>query len=199
MKKLIDRLIKREIYYFLLASLLGFFFLAWAGLVLAPLSFFIIDRVVTKYRKKNKYFLRWLFWILIGSSISLIHLINYPSSLLFYNENDLNSENSINSVIDRISRECSVKKLVSIDNSFFDYPKLVGYKILPLNASCNGDEEGKIRAVRTKENIIINWWTLTSYNPFLSKSLPKQIIYDVDTGIKSCIPSDNDHFCTLGR
>ena len=41
--------------------------------------------------------------------------IKLSSEILDFIENDFNSENSINSVIDRISKECSVKKLVSID------------------------------------------------------------------------------------
>ena len=43
---------KRIIPYFVFASLLGFFFLAWIGLLLAPLSLLLIDKALIKFGNK---------------------------------------------------------------------------------------------------------------------------------------------------
>ena len=192
------RHIKVTLGYFI-ASSLGFFMMAWVGIILSPLCLLIIQKILKKSINKNIPYLKWVIWSSIGLLASLIHFIHYPDSFLFYTNSGLNSQNSVNGSINQAVKACTIKKLNGEERPYFKVPKLIGYIFLPKNGSCDGDSQGKIRAVRTDENIIFNWWSLTSYNPFMSRSLPKEISYDINNKVKSCIPGENDHFCAIGR
>jgi len=184
---------------YVIASSLGFFMMAWVGIILSPLCLLIIDKTIKKLINKNIPCIKWLTWFSIGFLASLIHFIHYSDSLLFYTDSGLNSQNSVNRSIHRVVQACTTKKLNGEESPYFEVPKLTGYIFLPANGSCDGDSQGKIRVVRTDKNIVFNWRSLTSYNPFISKSLPKEISYDINNKVRSCIPGDNDHFCAIGR
>ena len=199
MKKKLVKKNRGEFINIFTTATIGFFSLAWIGIILSTFSYLAINKIFDSLDfKKNNSSLKWFIWFLLGFSINIIHLSNYPRNLLFYNDSGIESQNSINSALKKIAKKCELQKS-SNNILFFDIPKLIGYKVIPSNGSCLGDHDGKIKAVRTKKQFIFSWWTITSYNPFLPKSLPKEIILDTKTGIKSCIPSKEDHFCVIGR
>ena len=180
-------------------SLVGFFSLAWVGLFLSNFSYFLISKSLEKYsRKKNIFYIKWFIWLFLGFSINIVHLVNYPKSL-FFEYSGFKSQNSINSALEKIKDECALKKNFPNENQTFEVPKLYGYEIKPANGSCLGDQNGKISAIKSNQRFILSWWSITSYNPYLPKSLPKVIFFDAETGVRSCVPSEEDHFCVLGR
>ena len=199
MKKKLVKKNRGEFINIFTTATVGFFSLAWIGIILSTVSYLAINKIFESFNlKKNNSSLKWFIWFLLGFSINIIHLRNYPRNLLFYNESGVGSQNSINSALEKIAKQCELQGFSS-SSFYFDIPKLVGYKIIPSNGSCLGDKDGKIKAVRSKKTFIFSWWTITSYNPLLPKSLPKEIIFDIKTGIKSCVPSEEDHFCVIGR
>ncbi len=172
--------------------------LAWVGLVLSPLCLYLIKKIFKSISKENFPSLNWTIWFALGFAVSYIHLLNYPDSLSFYEESGFKPQNSIKRAMSTIVQECERKKSYEEINPRFFVPDLTGYVISPKNGSCSGDDLGEIKAIRKQSNILFNWWALTSYNPFPSKSLPKALTYNVETGVKTCVPGENDHFCLMG-
>ena len=116
-------------------SLVGFFSLAWAGLFLSNFSYFLISKALEKYFKKNNFtYSKWFIWFFLGFSINLVHLANYPKSL-FYEDSGIKSQNSINSALEKIRKQCESKKNYPNASQTFDVPVLLGYEIKPQNGS----------------------------------------------------------------